>query len=165
MYAPSVRWLLALAPLIAVVSIACASTASAPTPPPAQTLPAIDLRVVQGPRSEQVTVQVASTEPQRETGLMWVRSMPEDAGMLFVFPAQTSTGFWMKNTYIPLDIAYISADGEILSVVHGVPLDTTVLDAPGPYRYALEMNAGWFARNGFGKGATVSFPKKLPPAT
>ena len=112
----------------------------------------------------QIQVQVASTEAERETGLMWVQSMPADAGMLFVFSGESTVGFWMENTYIPLDIAYISASGKVLGVVHGKPLDKTALDPPGLYRYALEMNEGWFEGQGFGKGASVSFLKKLPAA-
>lgn len=158
------RWL-ALVVLAGLLAAACGSSAAAPTLPPAQTLPETPLSLSQGGHAEHVSVQVASTEPQRETGLMWVQSMPADTGMLFVFGGDSTVGFWMQNTYIPLDIAYISAEGEVLGIVHGKPLDATVLDPPGPYRYALEMNAGWFEGHGLGKGATVSFLKKLPPAS
>lgn len=144
---------------------ACSSTASAPTVPPAQTLPETTLSISQGGHTREISVQVASNEAERETGLMWVQSMPADTGMLFVFSGDSTVGFWMANTYIPLDIAYISADGEILGIVHGKPLDQTVLEPPGPYRYALEMNEGWFEGHGLGKGATVSFLKKLPSAS
>ncbi len=158
------RWLVVVA-VAGVMAAACGSSAAAPALPPAQTLPETSLSISQGGHTKQISVQVASTEPERETGLMWVQSMPADTGMLFVFNGESTVGFWMENTYIPLDIAYISANGEIAGIVHGKPLDKTVLDAPGPYRYALEMNEGWFAGHGFGKGATVSFLKKLPSAT
>jgi uncharacterized membrane protein (UPF0127 family) len=152
--------LLAVIALFAVVA-GCGSS----QPPPATVLPSTQIAIEQGAQSQQLTVEVAANEAQRETGLMWRQSMPNDTGMLFIFPEQTQTGFWMKNTYIPLDIAYISAEGEVLGVVHGKPLDTTTLAAPGPYRYALEMNSGWFAGHGLGKGATVRFLKKLPAAS
>lgn len=159
------RLLVLSAILVALVAAACGSPAAAPTLPPAQTLPTTTLTISAGAKSQTVTVQVAATEPQRETGLMWVQSMPADTGMLFIFGAESTVGFWMENTYIPLDIAYISDDGIVLGVVHGKPLDSTILNPPGPYRYALEMNEGWFEGHGLGKGATVSFLKKLPPAT
>jgi uncharacterized membrane protein (UPF0127 family) len=76
--------------------------------------------------------------------------------MLFVFGRDSSAGFWMRNTYIPLDIAYLASDGTVLEVHHGEPLnDRDTLDPAQPYRYALEMNAGWFARNGFEPGSAV----------
>jgi uncharacterized membrane protein (UPF0127 family) len=64
----------------------------------------------------------------------------------------------MRNTYIPLDIAYLAADGTVLEIVHGVPLDETILTPQQPYRYVLEVNGGWFERHGLGVGAKVSIP-------
>ena len=114
--------------------------------------------------SAKVTVEIAATDAPRRQGLMLRQTMDEDAGMLFLFPADSTTGFWMRNTYLPLDIAYIDAAGTVLEVRQGTPLDETSLTPKGPYRYTLEVNQGWFARHGFGPGATVTLPTDLPNA-
>lgn len=110
-----------------------------------------------------VSVEIAATADQRQLGLMNRQSMPEDAGMLFLFKTNIQYGFWMKNTYIPLDIAYISADGVVLQIFAAKPLDETVLIPDAPYRYVLEVNQGWFERHGVGVGAKVTLPPNLPP--
>jgi uncharacterized membrane protein (UPF0127 family) len=83
--------------------------------------------------------------------------------MLFVFPSNQPGGFWMYNTPIPLDIAYISAAGLVMEIRHGIPFDTTPLTPAQPYRYVLEVAGGWFDRMGMGVGAEVSIPTDLPP--
>lgn len=88
-------------------------------------------------------VEVAQTDAQREYGLMFVRSMPKDAGMLFVFDPPESTGFWMKNTFLPLDILFISPQGIVTRIVaQAKPLDLTLIDSEGLIGSALELNAG-----------------------
>jgi len=109
-------------------------------------------------------VEVAATRGQRERGLMERESMPEDRGMLFLFPEEVSLGFWMRNTPLPLTIAYISSSGEILELRDGQPFDETILRPARPYRYALEVNQGWFERHGFGPGDQVTLPANLPTA-
>ncbi len=111
-----------------------------------------------------VNVEFAATFAQRQTGLMNRQSMAEDAGMLFLFKQDSPFGFWMKNTYIPLDIAYISADGEVMQIFAAQPLDEKVLLPAKPYRYVLEVNQGWFQRHSLGVGAHVTLPDNLPPA-
>lgn len=113
--------------------------------------------------SAKVTVELASKPEQRQQGLMFRQQMDDDRGMLFIFPGDSSVGFWMKNTYIPLDIAYLSAEGRVQEIRAARPLDETNLTPGAPYRYTLEVNAGWFARNGLGVGATVTIPPDLPP--
>ncbi len=129
-------------------------------------LPTIALTVssADGTRSVDLTVEIASQPDQRQRGLMFRESLDEFAGMLFVFSHDQYGGFWMRNTLIPLDIAYLGADGTVLEIVHGRPLDLTVLRPSQPYRYTLEMNAGWFERNGFGPGDRVEIPPGLPEA-
>lgn len=143
----------------------CAGCGGSASKEQAPALPTTSISVERGARHVELDVPVAATEAARETGLMWRQSLGADEGMLFVFGADSTAGFWMKNTYVPLDIAYIAATGEVLAIAEGQPLDTTVLPPPGPYRYVLEMNAGWFGQHGFESGATVRFLKKLPPAS
>jgi uncharacterized membrane protein (UPF0127 family) len=105
-----------------------------------------------------ITVEIADTPQARELGLMHRSSMPPDAGMLFDFGEDTTGGFWMYNTILPLSIAFITADGIILSIEDMQPLDTTVITAPGPYRYALETNQGFFAAHRIVPGNRVILP-------
>lgn len=103
-------------------------------------------------------VEVADRPETRQVGLMFRRSLPEDEGMLFVFEEPQVLEFWMRNTYLPLDVAFVSQSGVILNIEAMKPLD----EGPryrscGPARYAIEANQGWFARRGIGPGAKVSF--------
>jgi uncharacterized membrane protein (UPF0127 family) len=123
-----------------------------------------DITVSAGATVARLNVELAATEPERERGLMQRAALADSAGMLFLFPADTTIGFWMKDTLIALDIAYLDADGKVLGIVHGKPLDETELPPPGPYRYTLEVAGGWFGRKGLGLGAVVAIPKDLPKA-
>jgi uncharacterized membrane protein (UPF0127 family) len=110
-----------------------------------------------------IDVEIASTVPERQRGLMFRASMAENRGMLFVYSANTQGGYWMRNTLIPLTIAYIGADGRIQELRDGVPLDDqNILTPAQPYRFVLEMNVGWFARHGVGIGDKLELPPGLP---
>jgi len=124
-------------------------------------LPVITLDV----GGHRVKAEVASTSAARSRGLMYRRSMAKNAGMLFVYPETRVLSFWMKNTYLPLDIAFIDADGTIRDLTQMRPLTTTSHASAVPVRYALEMNAGWFEGAGVGVGGKVSFalPAGLTP--
>ena len=103
-------------------------------------------------------VEVADRPETRQAGLMFRRSLPEDEGMLFVFEEPQELDFWMRNTYLPLDIAFVSQSGVILNIEAMAPLD----DGPryrsrGPARYAIEANQGWFAKRGIKPGGRVRF--------
>jgi len=124
-------------------------------------VPEVFVKVSQGASSATLDLRVAASEPERERGLMWITTMPDDAGMLFVFPRDTGSGFWMENTYIPLDIAFISDSGRLIAVRQGKRLDTTILSPGAPYRYAIETNVGWWAAHGFSPGAQVTLPTAL----
>lgn len=89
-------------------------------------------------------VAVATTEETRQKGLMGVRSMDQDQGMLFVFPSNRSLSFWMKNTFIPLDMIFIDEDYTIINIHENAkPLDTTPrYSSESPAKYVLELNAG-----------------------
>ncbi len=102
-----------------------------------------------------MAVEIASSEADRELGLMFRSSLPQDAGMLFDFGLDTTGGFWMQNTILPLSIAFIQADGKIIDVKDMQPLDTTTVNASAPYRYALETNQGFFATHNITPGNQV----------
>lgn len=114
--------------------------------------------------SRTVQVEVAATPQQRQQGLMWRQELDPDWGMLFVFPGPSAGGFWMRNTYVPLDIAYIGIDGTVQEIRAAKPLDETVLTPTLPYRYVLEVNQGWFEEHGLGVGSKVTLPENLPQA-
>lgn len=149
--------------IVFVVFVGCdPATPAAPRPE----LPTARLTVQGNGVSAALTVELAATPEQRQKGLMLRQSMPEDAGMLFLFPGENSIGFWMKNTYIPLSIAYLAADGTVMEIRDGKPLDdVTILTPQRPYRYVLEVNQGWFQRKGLGVGSKVVIPPGLPPAS
>jgi len=87
---------------------------------------------------------------------MYRQSLARDSGMLFVFEVEDTYRFWMKNTYIPLSIAYVDRAGVISDVLEMAPLDTTTRYAPSrPALYALEMNSNWFTADGIKPGDTV----------
>ena len=123
-----------------------------------------DLKVAQNGVEHTVQVELAVTPSQRQQGLMFRDHLDEEKGMLFIFPAQSAGGFWMRNTYVALDIAYIGADGRVQEIRAATPLDETPLTPAQPYRYVLEVNQGWFERHGLGVGAQVTLPENLPPA-
>ena len=89
-------------------------------------------------------VEIADTPDERQRGLMFRDEMAADAGMLFVFPDSRPRSFWMKDTRIPLSIAYVAADGRILEIHDMEPLSTTPVPSRYPARYALEVNQGRF---------------------
>ena len=102
-----------------------------------------------------VTAEVVVTPEQRAVGLMHRFSLKPDHGMLFVFERSEPLAFWMKNTFIPLSIAFISADGRIVNIEDMRPQTEDTHWSKGPALYALEMRKGWFAEKGIGPGAMV----------
>jgi uncharacterized protein len=95
-----------------------------------------------------VPVEVADSQEEREVGLMNRESLPADAGMIFLFEDDTQGGFWMKNTLIPLSIAFADVDGTIVSILDMEPCEADpceIYDPGVPYRSALEVNQGAFA--------------------
>ncbi|HXV94972.1 MAG TPA: DUF192 domain-containing protein [Gaiellaceae bacterium] len=102
-----------------------------------------------------VRVEIADTDEERQVGLMNRESLPEDAGMIFLFDDDVSGGFWMKNTLIPLSIAFVDADGTILSILDMEPCEADPCEIYDPgvsYRSALEVNQGAFAEWGVAEG-------------
>jgi len=105
----------------------------------------------------EVRVEIADDEAERSKGLMFRDSLPENDGMLFVYESERSLGFWMRNTLIPLDIAYIDGKGRIVDIQQMEPRDETTHLSKADAMYALEMNAGWFEAHDVGLGDVVEF--------
>lgn len=103
-------------------------------------------------------VEVVDTLEKQERGLMFRQSMPENEGMLFVYKEPQEMSFWMRNTFIPLDIVFVGADGIILNIHQARPLDESVLyPSAGSAKYVIETNQGWFSRHGIRPGDRVTF--------
>ena len=105
-----------------------------------------------------LNIEIAKTPAEREKGLMFRNALSESDGMLFVFDKEEKLNFWMKNTFIPLDIAYISEKGIINEIYYMAPVDTSkIYSSVKPAMYALEVNAGWFNKNKIRIGSKIDF--------
>ncbi len=124
------------------------------TPPavPGAQLP-VDWLTVDGHR---ITVELARSRGERSRGLMFREDLPPDHGMLFLFARDEVQTFWMRNTVIPLSIAYADARGRIVRIAELEPLDERPVTSIAPARYALEMNRGWFAAHGVVPGDEIT---------
>ena len=110
-----------------------------------------------------VQVEVASTPDTRSRGLMHRDRLAADRGMLFVYPNEQPLGFWMKNTRIPLSIAFADRHGTIVRIADMTPFSLDRVPSLYPAMYALEMNQGWFAEHGVEKGDRITgIPTDVP---
>ena len=100
-------------------------------------------------------VEVVATPATRSRGLMFRETLAADRGMLFIFPDERTRQFWMRNTRIPLSIAYADSGGRIVRIAEMEPLSEHSVPSGAPARYALEMNLGWFHRHGIREGDTI----------
>jgi uncharacterized protein len=107
-------------------------------------------------------VEVASNKAQRSLGLMNRASMPESRGMLFVYPAPAYFCMWMKNTKIPLSVAFIEAQGQVINIEDMAPQTETNHCTQRNATYALEANRGWFAKHGVVAGSQIIGLEKAP---
>jgi len=94
----------------------------------------------------EITVEIARTDEERSKGLMYRKQLPDGEGMLFVFDRDQQLSFWMKNTIIPLSIAFIASDGFIIEIKDMQPNDLNSVRSSRSVRYALEVPQGWFQR-------------------
>lgn len=136
-----------IAALVGLVSIARAE------------LPVVEL----GLGMHVVRAEVADTPATRMQGLMHRKTLARNAGMVFVFDEDAVHCMWMKNTFIPLSVAFIDRGGAIINIADMRPQTEEPHCAQRPARYALEMNRGWFAERGIGPGARVRGLEKLAP--
>jgi uncharacterized membrane protein (UPF0127 family) len=157
--------------ILAVVIAGCDKTQSAPangTPPPATNaqsafeaqlpkqaqpkLPTIKVWV----GAEELVTEMCLTSVQQMTGMMWRTNLAENEAMIFVHPAPRQAGYWMKNCFVPLSIAYLDTAGVILEIHDMQPHDTnSVVSAATDVRFALETRQGWFQRHKISPGAVV----------
>lgn len=106
----------------------------------------------------QIQVQVARSQEQHATGLMFRTEMPQQEGMLFEFSSPSQQCFWMKNTFIPLTAAFVSDDGTIVNLEDMQAQTTASHCSTKPVRFVLEVNQGWFAKRGLKAGAKLRGP-------
>lgn len=102
-----------------------------------------------------IQAEVAQSPQERAIGLMHRKTMPANNGMLFVFEEANPQCFWMRNTLLPLSIAFVADDGTVVNIADMKPMDETSHCSAKPVRFALEMNQGWFAKRGIKAGAKL----------
>ena len=115
--------------------------------------------------AQTIRAEIAATPEKREQGLMQRKTLCADCGMLFVFASAQPYSFWMKNTPLPLAIAFIAPDGRILNIDEMQPNTLDHHDAHGNALYALEMNRGWFVRHHIHAGDSIDGLRSAPAAT
>jgi uncharacterized membrane protein (UPF0127 family) len=149
--------------LVSFVFAACGGDdkpAASPTPnPQAEGRTALSF-VTKSGKKPTLYAEIAQTIPELNVGLSKRQSMPPDVGMLFVLPFR-GPGFWMKDTTIPLSIAFIAACGDIVGLADMQPLSEQLHQADGEYKFGLEVNQGWFAKNGVALGDKLTIPANL----
>ncbi len=126
----------------------------------AQTLPVVELTA----GFHRIEAEVAANNAARMQGLMQRKSLPAQRGMLFVFERDAQHCMWMKNTFLPLSVAFLDAQGRILNIADMQPHSEDNHCAAQPARYALEMNAGWFAQRGIKRGDRIGGIERAPRA-
>lgn len=126
-------------------------------PPKTETVPPkLENKIILTIKDKKIEVEVARTEEERALGLMYRKNLDWNKGMIFIFNEETDTPFWMKNTYLPLNIAFINKNNVIIDILEMIPNQETILYAPTQkYQKALEMNRGWFFENGIRIGDTI----------
>ena len=135
--------------LVAAAAIAGVPAAHAQTGP--QKLPAIRLNA----GIHNIQAELAQTPEQRATGLMFRQALGPNDGMLFVFEEPAQQCFWMKNTLVPLSIAFVADDGKVVNLDEMKPRTLDSHCSEKPVRYVLEMNEGWFKKRGIKAGSKL----------
>jgi hypothetical protein len=143
-----------------IPSLLLAVVAVAPLRAGAQEMPAIELTA----GIHRIEAEVAVTQPDRMRGLMNRKTMAPQKGMLFVFDRMAQHCMWMRNTLLPLSVAFLDEQGRIINVEEMQPQTDDNHCAAKPARYALEMNAGWFKTRGLGVGTPLNGIQKAPSA-
>lgn len=110
-----------------------------------------------------ITAELAATDANRQRGMMFRKTLLPQEGMLFVFDRSERVCMWMKNTYLPLSVAFLDDQGVLINVEDMVPHSEQSHCATQPARYALEMNVGWFDKRGLRAGAKISGVERALP--
>ena len=110
-------------------------------------------------KDKEIRVEVANTPEERGRGLMGRKELGDSEGMLFIFETEDYHSFWMKNTLIPLSIAFVDKEGRILRITDMKPMTLESHAPPKPVLYALEMKQGWFSAHGIQVGDVIRFSK------
>lgn len=150
------RWSAALLLMLAGWLSGLGSVAAQPQP----RLPEIELLA----GIHRIRAEVAADHASRSQGLMFRERLGANEGMLFVFERPSAQCFWMRNTRIPLSIAFIDDDGTIVNILDMKPFDESSHCSAKPVRFALEMDQGWFAKRGIKAGAVLSNSQVFSPA-
>jgi uncharacterized membrane protein (UPF0127 family) len=146
------RLMTSLAAASAVLVILCAN-------PPARAASVQPLEIVTKSGVQVFSVEMATTEEEKTTGLMYRKELPDGKGMLFDFSPEQQISMWMKNTYIPLDMIFIRADGRILRIAENTePLSTKIISSGGLAKGVLEVIAGTAQKYGIQPGDRVAHP-------
>lgn len=130
------------------------SGSPAPAAPNVRMLPTVRIELAGKP----FTLEVADDPDEMQRGLMFRQSMPRDHGMIFVYGQESMISFWMKNTYIPLDIVFLDAAGRVVSIKQMKPLDLTSTPTDRPAKYAIELNEGVAREIGLKVGDSIVLP-------
>ena len=122
--------------------------------------------VEEGKKTQPFSLVIARTNRARQDGLMFVRTMPSTSGMLFIFPDEQIRYFWMKNTYISLDIIFIDKDFKVVGIAPRTrTLSEKSISVFRPSKYVVELNAGITEKLGIKEGSILKALKELPEAT
>lgn len=153
----------AIQPIILMVIVLNSYSLSASPKDTPQSLATVNIQI----EGAQATVEVADTEATREKGLMFRDKLPPDHGMLFVFESEQPLSFWMKNTWIPLSIAFIDREFRVIDTQEMKP-PLSVMDlkvetyvSKRPALLALEMNPGWFSKHKINEGARLKIKEPI----
>jgi len=125
----------------------------------AQTLPVVQLSA----GMHLIRAEVAADMASRSRGLMFRKSLAQNAGMVFVFDEASQHCMWMKNTYVALSVAFLDEQGTIINIENMAPQTEDTHCAARPARYALEMDRGWFTARGIKPGTKLGGMEKLRP--
>ena len=137
--------------LTAMIGLAASIVAATAQEVPQPKLPTVTITA----GMHNIVAEVARTPMQRQIGMMMRTAMAQHEGMLFVFDEASPQCFWMRNTLLPLSIAFIADDGTIVNVADMQPKSDDSHCSDKPVRYALEMNQGWFGKRGLKAGARL----------
>ena len=145
---------------VAVVLVAFAASSAAYAKGKPQQLPVDAVPLVAetagGPKN--FSIEIADDDLERSTGLMFREDMPDDRGMLFVFPQTRLLGFWMRNTPMPLDLVFVGEDGRVQAVLPGEPFSEAGISPGVPGRFVLELKRGIANRTGIAPGIRLRHP-------